>query len=361
MSGAAIAAIKEALVACGRSRPDNNFYDAIAKVLVHNQFVELADLAGADVKHISQPEGTVLSGAQWAFIMQQIDRMHVGRAPPLTPAISMVGPSSVAAGISADDFAAAVDRRRKPIVAHIDMQTKLAAVSLSATTVATLPKSREVDELGADVKRLTESGVAKPFPYCELKKFLPPWMTGVLGATKTMPFGLWVAAYQRWSLAAVCNGLADIASCNAHLDNCLRAGVESSAAGRSASLNVVYDEVVRKKLADLAHAGLAGFEINAALSLYDRDAIALAEIIFAAGRPSHVPKSWQQNQQQWPRGQQHWEQQGQQHEPFRHGGRRVDTSRLSTSDRAHTPPRYPPRNKSGDGAWAGASKRAKRW
>ena len=138
-------------------------------------------------------------------------------------------------------------------------------------------------------------------------------------------------------------------------------GLASSAAGRSASLNVVYDEVVRKKLADLAHAGLAGSEINAALWLYDWEAIAVAEAIFAAGRPSHVPKSQQQSQQQWPRGQQHWEQQGQQHEPFRHGGRRADTSRLSASDRAHTPPRYPPKNKGGDGAWAGASKRAKRW
>ena len=324
---------------------------------MHNQFVELADLDGADVKHISQPEGTVMSGAQWAFIKQQIERLLGSRAQPFTPACMLGGSNTAAAGISADDFAAAVDRRRKPIVAHIDMQKKLAAVSLSATTVATLPKSREVDELGADVKRLIDSGVLKPFPYCELRKFMPPWMTGVLDTTKTMPFGLWVAAYQRWSLAAVCNGLVDIASCNAHLDNCLRAGVESSAAGRSASLNVVYDEVVRKKVADLAHAGLAGFEINAALSLYDRDAVASADAIFAAGKPYHAQKPQQQHQQQqWPRGQQH-----QQHEQFRHGGRGADTSRLSTGDRALTPPRYPPKHKSGDGAWAGPSKRAKRW
>ena len=33
-AAAAEAAIKEALVACGRSRPDSNFYDGIAKVRV---------------------------------------------------------------------------------------------------------------------------------------------------------------------------------------------------------------------------------------------------------------------------------------------------------------------------------------
>ena len=79
----------------------------LTQVLAHNQFTDLADLDGADVKHISQPEGTVMSGAQWAFIKQQIERLLVGRAQPSTPACIGGGSNTSAAGISADGFAAA--------------------------------------------------------------------------------------------------------------------------------------------------------------------------------------------------------------------------------------------------------------
>ena len=35
----------------------------------------------------------------------------------------------------------------------------------------------------------------------------------------------------------------------------------------------VYDEVVRKKLAELAHAGLTGFDVDTALQAFDKDAV----------------------------------------------------------------------------------------
>jgi hypothetical protein len=230
----------------------------------------LGDLDGAAIADIVNPEGVTLNSAQRTFIVQAIEWSARGNQQPCTPAV--VGKSS-AVGLSAEDLATAIDKRRKPVVQHIDMQPKLKASTLEGLAHEVLPRSKEVDELGSELKRLKDSGVGSPFPFVELKRFMPPWIVIQPDPNRIVPFAMWAAAYQRWSIAMVCLGCAKQTSCAAHFDNCLRAGTEAAAASRSALLTQIYDEVVRKKLAELAHAGLVGFNVDVALQAFDKDAV----------------------------------------------------------------------------------------
>ena len=74
-----------------------------------------------------------------------------------------------------------------------------------------------------------------------------------------------------------CTGLARLTSCQAHFDNCLRAAEGARAAGKSAQAGQLYDVLVRKKLADLAHAGMVGFNVNDALAAFDPESAVAAE------------------------------------------------------------------------------------
>ncbi len=57
-------------------------------------------------------------------------------------------------GLTAEAPSSAIDLRRKPKLVHVDMQAKLSAMSFANVGAATLLKSKEVDELCAEAKRL---------------------------------------------------------------------------------------------------------------------------------------------------------------------------------------------------------------
>ena len=135
-----------------------------------------------------------------------------------------------------------------------------------------------MDELGSEVKRLKDAGVPKPFPFSDLAKFRPPWATAVLDPHKCIPFVVWAASFHRWAIAVECTGLARLTACHAHFDNCLRAGELARAAGRSPHVASAYDEVVRRKISDLAHAGMHNFDVDSELRKFDTDAVASAEV-----------------------------------------------------------------------------------
>ena len=120
---------------------------------------------------------------------------------------------------------------------------------------------------------------AFPFPFVDLKRFSPQWAIAQVDAGRIMPFSVWAGSFQRWALAMECTSLATYTACQEHFDNCLRASEEARGAGKSALLGIVYDEVVRKRLADLAHAGLVGFKVNTALATFDANDVAAAELI----------------------------------------------------------------------------------
>lgn len=225
---------------------------------------------------MSAPLGLTVNAGQWATVTQMISRSERLNCAPATPgALPIAG--STGNGLTAEALATAIDHRRKPKFAHINMSTMLASASLATTAAATLPKSVVVDEIGAEVSRLREGGVAVPFPFCDLKRLSPPWALAVLEPGRCTPFSIWAASLHRWALAMECTGLARFTSCQAHQDNCLRVAEEARAAGKSAQAGQLYDVIVRKKLADLAHAGMVGFNVNEALVAFDPESAAAAE------------------------------------------------------------------------------------
>ena len=93
--------------------------------------------------------------------MQAIEWSAKGNVQPCTPA--GVGKGS-AVGLSAEALATEIDKRPKPVVQHIYTPPKLKASTLEGLAHEVLPRSKEVDELGSELKRLKDSGVGSPFP-----------------------------------------------------------------------------------------------------------------------------------------------------------------------------------------------------
>ena len=106
----------------------------------------LADLDGATIAYIVTPEGVKLDAAQKTFIVQAIEWSAKGNVQLRTPV--GVGKGS-AVGLSADDLATAIDKRRMPVSQHIDMQPMLKASTLEGMAHEVLPRCKEVDELGS--------------------------------------------------------------------------------------------------------------------------------------------------------------------------------------------------------------------
>ena len=114
--------------------------------------------------------------------------------------------------------------------------------------------------------------------FVDLQRFSLQWAIAHVEGGRIMPFSLWAGSFQRWALAMECTSLATFTACQAHFDNCLRASEDHRNGGKSAMLGTVYDEVVPKRLADLAHAGLVGFPVNTALTTFDANDVAAGEL-----------------------------------------------------------------------------------
>jgi hypothetical protein len=88
----------------------------------------------------------------------------------------------------------------------------------------------------------------------------------------------WIAAYERYCLAAVATGCFDnLAPLMKHKDNVLRLAEECKAKNKSTALAMRYDETARKAWDERAYSGLDGFNQNHAAAKLDRELVSLAE------------------------------------------------------------------------------------
>ena len=88
-----------------------------------------------------------------------------------------------------------------------------------------------------------------------------------------------MAAFQRIALASDAIGQWSLASSMAHLDICLRIGEENRMRGKSPHLAIEYDEVTRQRWAEMARAGVVGFDIDSVCLGIDTDARESAEVL----------------------------------------------------------------------------------
>ena len=157
------------------------------------------------------------------------------------------------------------------------------------------------------VEKQRDKGVAKPFPYVDLRVYLPTWCAdgrandqedtyeegdGPNEASKNLAKALgvpttkakprltllqWEAAYDRWAVAAAAAGLLSYAAALKHKDNCRRLTEEARGKGLKGAVGLVYDHLARRQWADYSYNEVDGFDLEAACSDVDKTLASQAE------------------------------------------------------------------------------------
>ena len=216
--------------------------------------------------------------------------------------------------------------KKEEQVVHVDIGEELKRACLSQLPDAAWPSSALCDDIATKAKALLKKGIAHPFVFVDLRKALPSWaaystrddvsddegadscalrsIAKALGATdkpkpKHLTFLQWVAAYQRYALAAQVTGQMNYTSAMVHFENCLRVGEEAKAKGSLIALAACYDSVARREWADMAAKGVPGFDINKLACRHSEDLLRMAEREFASNAAAPKPA------QRWERWDQH--------------------------------------------------------
>ena len=194
------------------------------------------------------------------------------------------------------------EKKKEKEKPKLQLDKALGGLTLKHLDPVLWPKAAEGDELLVLVQKQKEKGVGQPFPYAELRKYLPTWceagrhteesddeptetaahLAKALGvpAKRHKPHLTllqWVAAYDRFAVASAAAGLWSYTDALKHKDNCLRLSEEAKDKGKSATVGLVYDELARKRWAEYAYSGVEGFALGKACLAVDRDLAAQAE------------------------------------------------------------------------------------
>lgn len=94
-----------------------------------------------------------------------------------------------------------------------------------------------------------------------------------------MSIPVWLAAFNRFAIAADAVGMWSLASSLTHIDICLRLAEEARARKLPLGFGILYDELCRKQWAEAARAGVAGFSVDTACLGIDRDIVSRAEAL----------------------------------------------------------------------------------
>ena len=87
----------------------------------------------------------------------------------------------------------------------------------------------------------------------------------------------WMAAFDRYALAADVTGQLPFGACLAHKNVCLRVAAKARVGGRARHLAVLYDELSRKAWSEAAYNGMDDFNLIVAAGRLDDDVLKLAE------------------------------------------------------------------------------------
>ena len=132
-----------------------------------------------------------------------------------------------------------------------------------------------------------DKGVVRPFVFCDLKKFLPAWVLteGAADAesdddgeptsetakqlakelgmrTKrpkgTLPLTQWVMAFDAYALGAAVTGQWPLECSFTHKMLVLKLAAESKKENRQPQVAVIYDELVRRQMAEMSYVNAPG-------------------------------------------------------------------------------------------------------
>ena len=180
------------------------------------------------------------------------------------------------------------------------------------------PLQKEADELLDSVEKQKTRGVKYPCPYVDLRKFAPAWcatfadkpddadsdnepsetarhLGRALGVRMShekrhLTVVQWMAAYDRYAVAAAVAGCYTYDALLKHKDNTMRLAEECRTKGKPTALALVYDETLRRDCDNKQYSGLPDFDPNKALRTLSRELVEKAETALEANRRSGSDK-----------------------------------------------------------------------
>jgi hypothetical protein len=214
---------------------------------------------------------------------------------------------------------ALTNEKKKKEKPKLEVASRLASLTLARLDHEQWPLQKEADELLELVEKQKTRQVELPCPYVDLRKFAPAWCTALSDqredsdsepnepneAAKNLSKALgvrvakdkrhltvvqWMAAYDRYSVAAAVAGCYQYDTLLKHKDNVMRLAEECRTKGKPTALALVYDELARRDCDNKQYSGLPGHEPNKALKKLDRELVERAETTLDATRRNNYDK-----------------------------------------------------------------------
>ena len=322
-----LSAMKKFLATVDATPRDEGYLDRVVAALAANEVHIVEDLVGLDFGVLKE----IPSGGVGAFIVRALRK-----ANSLTASQPSQSAGPPVAAEALQSLLASVKTEPKP---HVNLLDKLSRHHLGDLNASCLPDGEVVDDLEAEIRKLRKKGIAKPFVYVELAKFLPHWclpngeapseeeddnvhlkaIAKAMGAPQKAkrPLGFidWSIAFDRYMLAAAATDQWSFPAALAYKNVVLEVGMGASAKGRKPWLGVIYDEVARKDWSRKAYAGIE-FDIDAASRVINEEFLLRAEKKFdqkvqeRQATRSGAHQSWHQKSSDsrghWGKHQQSW-------------------------------------------------------
>jgi len=255
-----------------------------------HQVTEPEDLRGFDASQMMPPESL---GGHITFVARAASR--VGKMYGDSQRVAMADPYGPVDNSANQGIVA-----QKPAEYHLDVRSKLAECTLASLPHRCLPDTEAAGFIAAKRKVFKERYcVNTPYVNVEMHKFLPTYcknageMEAVEGGMHRLTILQWVAAVDRYAIAATVAGELSFASASAHkdvvLEACLLNGpsghvfricllqVCATAKKRKPFLGLIYDRLARKQWEQRASHNEDGFDVNVECRKLDTDILLEAQ------------------------------------------------------------------------------------
>ena len=264
----------------------------LCECFVWNDVSSPDDMVGLKMDRLAR----VPEGGKSAFIQRAINKANDKKTGDLLPVVPerSTGMESLIRALKKED----------PKV-HVDLLSKLPAITLEDTASQCLPKGELVDDIETCKTKRRSKGIAHPFIFVELAKYLPVWalkdpsqdvsdddtpvskeilgLAKALGAPPKAKAKLslvqWIAAFDRYAIAAAATNQLTLPAALAHKDLVLKLGSQASSSGRRIEVGIIYDELVRSSWANRSYHG-EKLDLASEGGVLDKAMLAQAEAIY---------------------------------------------------------------------------------
>ena len=270
--------------------------EPIAKCLEKNDVLSKFDMIGLKVDSLVDAP----TGGKGAFLQRAVDKANREETQASLPK----GPERSTGMESFIQMLKKEDPKE-----HVDLKSKQPRMTMEDTDSSCLPERKLVDDIASNITRLKKKGIRQPFIYVDLAKYVPFWAQPGASKDKSDPnreeilvsdevkgmakvFGVetksehkltliqWMAAFDRYAIAAAANGQLTMPQALAHKNLVLNVCWKACAGGRRTSVGLFYDELVRKDWAARAYHGDETLNLRTACKTKDKDLLEQAEGLY---------------------------------------------------------------------------------